>query len=305
VNLILPPVVESSISAKEWWIIGRWIADGHIDVRGHQYFISVGKRKFDEFVEKADGYVGAIADHTDDCNCYQVGLINLSKEARDVLSRCGKGAKNKVVPYEAMSLNKELAKSFTDGYLSGDGCFLESGKIMFTSASRALILGMAIPMQRVYGKEVSLYAGRGERTKEIRGREIHCSQEWEAVLSPHYCFSKVGDGESWKPVKNVVPAENVDVYNIEVADDHSYTAEGCIVKNCPLQLEVINRLVNLWSNEGEVVFTPFLGIGSEVYEAVKNNRRGIGCELKDSYFDVAVKNIKKAELQSMQKTLFD
>ena len=62
---------------------------------------------------------------------------------------------------------------------------------------------------------------------------------------------------------------------------------------CPLQLEVINRLVNLWSNEGEVVFTRFSASASEIYEAVKNNRRGIGCELKDSYFDVAVKNIKK------------
>jgi DNA modification methylase len=63
--------------------------------------------------------------------------------------------------------------------------------------------------------------------------------------------------------------------------------------------------VHLWSNEGEVVFTPFLGIGSEVYVAVKNNRKGIGCELKDSYFEVAKKNILNAEQIAMQPTLFD
>ena len=74
---------------------------------------------------------------------------------------------------------------------------------------------------------------------------------------------------------------------------------------CPLQLGVIERLVHLWSNPGEVVFTPFLGIGSEIYEAVKANRRGIGCELKDSYIDVAVKNIRKAEMKAAQPTLFD
>jgi DNA modification methylase len=73
----------------------------------------------------------------------------------------------------------------------------------------------------------------------------------------------------------------------------------------PLQLEVIHRIVNLWSNEGETVFTPFLGIGSEAYVAVKNNRKAIGCELKDSYFEVAVKNIKKAEMAKTQIDLFE
>lgn len=68
---------------------------------------------------------------------------------------------------------------------------------------------------------------------------------------------------------------------------------------------MIRRLVHLWSNEGEVVFTPFLGIGSEIYVAVENNRRGIGCELKDSYFATAVQNIKKAEAEAHQPTLFD
>ena len=53
----------------------------------------------------------------------------------------------------------------------------------------------------------------------------------------------------------------------------------------------------MWSNQGETVFTPFLGIGSEVYESVKLNRFGIGCELKDKYFETAVKNVNKAVLK--------
>lgn len=51
------------------------------------------------------------------------------------------------------------------------------------------------------------------------------------------------------------------------------------------------RCVVLWSNEGEIVFTPFMGVGSEVYGAVINGRRGIGFELKPSYFNQAVKNL--------------
>jgi hypothetical protein len=59
----------------------------------------------------------------------------------------------------------------------------------------------------------------------------------------------------------------------------------------PLQLDVIERCIDLWSNPGDIVITPFLGIGSEVYAAVEMGRRGLGIELKPSYFRQAVKNL--------------
>lgn len=59
----------------------------------------------------------------------------------------------------------------------------------------------------------------------------------------------------------------------------------------PLQLDVIARIVQLWSNPGERVLTPFMGVGSEVYQAVKDGRFGIGAELKPSYYRQAVKNL--------------
>ncbi len=65
----------------------------------------------------------------------------------------------------------------------------------------------------------------------------------------------------------------------------------------PLQLDVIERIVVLWSNPGEIVLTPFMGVGSEVYGAVVNNRKAIGIELKQSYFKQAVKNVAEAFIQ--------
>lgn len=62
----------------------------------------------------------------------------------------------------------------------------------------------------------------------------------------------------------------------------------------PLQLDVIERCVHLWSNPGDVVMTPFMGVGSEVYGAVINGRRGVGVELKASYFRQAVRNLEAA-----------
>jgi hypothetical protein len=62
----------------------------------------------------------------------------------------------------------------------------------------------------------------------------------------------------------------------------------------PLQLDVIDRCLTLWSNPGEVVLTPFMGVGSEVYAAVAAGRRGVGVELKDTYYRQAVRNVEEA-----------
>lgn len=64
---------------------------------------------------------------------------------------------------------------------------------------------------------------------------------------------------------------------------------------CPLQLPVINRLVRLYSNPGELVFSPFTGIGSEGFESIKLGRRFYGCEIKDEYIQAAAENLKRAE----------
>ena len=71
----------------------------------------------------------------------------------------------------------------------------------------------------------------------------------------------------------------------------------------PLQLDVIERACVLWSNPGEVVLTPFMGVGSEVFGAVRNGRRAIGIELKSSYYNQAVKNCADAALQVEQEEL--
>jgi DNA modification methylase len=74
---------------------------------------------------------------------------------------------------------------------------------------------------------------------------------------------------------------------------------------CPLQLDVIARSVDLWTNKGDLVLSPFAGIGSEGYESIRLGRRFVGIELKESYFQVAVKNLKEAEETSKIPTLFD
>lgn len=71
---------------------------------------------------------------------------------------------------------------------------------------------------------------------------------------------------------------------------------------CPLQLDVIERCIHLWTNKGDLVFSPFTGIGSEGYSAIKMGRRFVGTELKPQYWDLACKNIEDALIE--QRGLF-
>lgn len=75
---------------------------------------------------------------------------------------------------------------------------------------------------------------------------------------------------------------------------------------CPLQLDVIERCVTLWSNPGEVVLTPFMGVGSEVFQAVAMGRKGVGVELKETYYKQAVANaiLATQEQANIEHSLF-
>lgn len=74
---------------------------------------------------------------------------------------------------------------------------------------------------------------------------------------------------------------------------------------CPLQLDVIDRCLRMYSNEGDVIFTPFMGVGSEVYESVKMNRKAIGIELKREYYLQAVSNMQALDNDRNQMTIED
>lgn len=91
-----------------------------------------------------------------------------------------------------------------------------------------------------------------------------------------------------------------DTLNKEVARE---SADGRHI--CPLQLGLIERCIRLWSNRGETVLTPFAGIGSEIYQAVKFGRRGIGIELKGSYWQTAIRNLRDLDAEMSIPTLFD
>lgn len=113
--------------------------------------------------------------------------------------------------------------------------------------------------------------------------------------------SQVMDLEVWQKYASPVwfDIRRTDVLNATAA--RSAEDEKHI---CPLQLGVIRRAVQLWTNPNDIVLTPFLGIGSEAYVALQEGRRAIGVELKPSYYQQAVKNCESV-VSLEQSTLFD
>jgi DNA modification methylase len=73
---------------------------------------------------------------------------------------------------------------------------------------------------------------------------------------------------------------------------------------CPLQLDVIERAAELWTNKGDTVLSPFAGIGSEGYVSIQKGRRFIGVELKESYYKQACANLRRAEQENPREALF-
>jgi len=129
------------------------------------------------------------------------------------------------------------------------------------------------------------------------------------VGAPDYLLVFRKEGESEKPVVKDRSKYPVEWWQ-EVASPVWMTVDQGRVLNkegardnaderhiCPLQLDVIERAIELWSNEGDTVYSPFGGIGSEGYGALSLNRKFIGSELKESYFKQACENLKNAKAQ--------
>lgn len=144
----------------------------------------------------------------------------------------------------------------------------------------------------------------GENAVPVKNAAIDgevTNDDWIDWASPIWSDHHDGgwlDGENISPVWWGVKETNT--LNTRVAKE-----SGDERHIAPLQLDFIDRCVRLWSNPGELVLTPFAGIGSELYQSVKLGRRAIGCELKPSYWRTAVDNLTRLEADLAIPTLYD
>jgi hypothetical protein len=153
-----------------------------------------------------------------------------------------------------------------------------------------------------------------QRTKALGllHKQVKKDSAMSRVGIPDYLMVFRKDGNHDHPVRCTIDVDTWQKYASPVWMDIDYgdTLNGREAREdadekhiCPLQLGTIKRAIHLWTNEGDTVFTPFLGIGSEAYQAVSMGRKAAGIELKESYFSTACKNMESAMEKSNQTKL--
>ena len=155
-----------------------------------------------------------------------------------------------------------------------------------------------------------------QRTKALG--LLHKQVKKDAAMSrvgiPDYLLVFRKPGEHANPVKCDIPVDLWQQYASPVWMDIDYgntlnKIEAREEKDekhiCPLQLDTIKRATHLWSNVGDTCLSMFGGIGSEPYTFIDMNRKAVAFELKTSYYDVMIKNVKAAEVIKQQSKLFE
>ena len=138
----------------------------------------------------------------------------------------------------------------------------------------------------------------GENTVPVVGGDVSRDLwiEYANPTWPGYDGDRAADSGAFSTWYGIRETETLNVVEARSEEDERHI--------CPLQLGTIERCVRLWSNKGETVLTPFGGIGSEVYQSIRLGRKGIGIELKSTYWQVGVRNLKRAESANVELPLF-
>ena len=211
------------------WMLGRYVADGHVDItKYHSVEFSIGDDKAEEFEEwsaKASLTMRTVKKK----GCVEYRTAN--KRFQELCLEFGNGSTQKHIPGWVLALPKDDLKVFLDGYLSGDGHKRKDvPTIMFSTVSKELFMGLQECILKVYGVVCSLFIRHD-------GRKATFNDTYNGQFSPRDDTKKIHqvrvDDKMVVDIRSIERIDgNVAVYNLEVNEDNSYTADNVIVHNC-------------------------------------------------------------------------
>lgn len=228
----LPPLVDDDHTAEFWWLIGRYLADGwmHDAGRGPGIFICCAHSEVDELTARI-GAAGFTAKRYDERTVSKFRISGLQQGIYKFVQQFGRYAHGKRLSGLALGLEEGRAGALLEGYLSGDG-YRTGNKWIATTVSRELGLGMSLLAQRT-GRVACLRLCKRSATGVIEGRTVNQRDAYTLSIQDEMKFAMIEDGTAWRPLRtNRSLNERATVFNITVAEDNSYIAEGAIVHNC-------------------------------------------------------------------------
>lgn len=233
-----------NLTNETCWILGRYVADGHIrhNKRKHrknsyQYgvILSVGEDKIEEVKNSIKNIHYSCYKHTQSTYRVVISSMELVKFILD--NNFGTSAAEKSIPNFILDLPKDKLKNFLDGYMSGDGCYIEKLDLYSaTTISEKLALSLCIAIQKVYSTGCRIYKNKRPKTTVIQGRIVNQSEDYTIRFSKNknkkYSWF-IEENIVWYPVKSIEKTSKIEnVFNIEVEEDHTYTANNAITYNC-------------------------------------------------------------------------
>lgn len=248
-DFLASPIIQTeenpdNLTEEDCWLIGRYIADGHIrhdkrsDRENSSYYnvvYSIGDKKLDDFKAHVKSYHMSCYPHSQSVH----RCVISSKEWVERIENygIGKNCYEKTVPNIILNLPKNLCKAVVEGYVSGDGHFDNAtGQWCACTVSKSLAYSMALLVQKVYGVNCGVKAA-SPRKKEhhICGRLIKSNPQWTIMFRTNMkpqSVAKVIDTKIYTPFKSKSYVGKDIVYNISVEDDESYIANNRVVHNC-------------------------------------------------------------------------
>lgn len=232
--MLEPPALFGLDLTAAWWLVGRWVGDGSLSFgRNHEVLLACG---FDEADALRERLADTGATWGESRKRTAVIFYLGDAKARDWLAEhFGHGAANKQLPSWALSLPRASRRALLDGYLSADGGFTQR-RVRCSTVSRALAVSVRMLAESL-GHRVAMAHDR-RTTYRIEGREGVARLQWTLHWEPQLATRRApeafeSDGMAWSRVRSVQPGrESATVYNIEVAEDHSYVLDGIVVSNC-------------------------------------------------------------------------
>jgi site-specific DNA-cytosine methylase/intein/homing endonuclease len=219
-----------------WWLIGRYIGDGWSRNQAGIIICCTNKndselQEISERLERLKFNAAVVRDGS----TYKIHLPK--KEIGLFVEQFGKYAHGKKLTNTIFDLPRNLLTSFIQGYFSADGSFYQnSTRQRIISVSRELIYGIGQCIAKCYNVPYSIYKTKNKDKYIIEGRYVNQRDSYTIAFDLDQSKNKKSffdNGFIWTPIKGIINTNNTEfVYDIEVDEDHSFTANGCIAHNC-------------------------------------------------------------------------
>lgn len=244
----------------DWWQVGRWLADGY--AAPSSVFVYLGREKAGD----AAKFSGWTVSETR--TAIKLRLPASGAQASWLTEHFGSGAANKTLPAFVFGLHEDDRRALLAGYWSGDGYAFQKQSTRSASVSACLTIGMLM-LAAGLGYTTSLHYNRTAATTVIEGRTVRQRDWWSVTATPDDGrFAERDRRWLWqKNRREVKPAGTRTVYDLTVADDHSFVAAGIVVHNC--------QDVSLAGRRAGMTEGTRSGLWSEMARAIDELRPGL------------------------------